>query len=307
MDLCELSIVVPCYNEEDNVIPFFLRTRDVLSPLQINYEIIYVDDGSNDSTFSVISNIINENSIIKCIRLSKNFGSHAATMAGISSANGKTVAVLAADLQNPPELLPEMINHWKNGAGIVWALPEIGDKNKNYTSRVFYSLIRSIAIPEYPKQGVDFYLLDRKVVNELKKNADRNIMITGNLFKMGFKQVFIPYKYTDRERGNSKWNISKKIKLAIDMIVSQSYIPIRIMSIFGFTITIISALYALLIMIFTLLGNNQITGWASTIIIVLFLGGVQLTTLGILGEYIWRISDQVKGKPLFIIMEKIGF
>lgn len=303
-----MSIIVPVYNEETNIQPFYEAITAVLDQLDMNAEIIFVDDGSIDSSYKIIETLALKDNKIKSLRFSRNFGSHAAVSAGLRHAGGDAVVMISVDLQDPPTLINDFIKRWRQGYQVVWGVRESRDDPfmKKMLAKYFYALIRRIALPDYPRQGMDFGLLDRFVVDTINKFEEANRIMPPLLIWAGFKQSQILYHRGARYSGKSKWSLAERIKASIDIIVSFSYLPIRLMSYLGMVISLFSFLFAIYLIgirVFYGLGGP---GWPSVMVTVLFIGGVQLTMLGILGEYIWRTSDQVKGRPLYIIMEQIG-
>ncbi len=304
-----LSVVVPVFNEETNIRPFYQAITPVVDALDLQTEIIFVDDGSKDRSYEIISTIAQEDDRVKCLCFSRNFGSHAAILAGLHSANGDAAVIISVDLQDPPELLHELVGRWQEGFHVVWAVREGREDPllKKAFAGLFYRLFRRIALPDYPAKGMDFGLFDRIVLEKLKEFNELNHFLPGTIVWLGFRQTHISYYRRARLIGQTKWSFGKRLKSALDAIVSFSHFPIRFISYTGIVISLVSFLYANFLVarkVFFGLGGP---GWASIMVAVLFLGGVQLVMLGILGEYIWRGSEQVKGRPPYIVMETVGF
>lgn len=303
-----ISIVVPVYNEETNIRPFYDALTDVINSLPEEFEIIFVDDGSSDRSYAIIGELAEADDRVKAIRFSRNFGSHPALSAGLRHARGAAAVTISVDLQDPPALIRDLIDRWRQGFDVVWAVRGSRDDpwSKKLYASAFYSLIRLIALPNYPEQGMDFGLFDRRVVRALNGFHEVNRIVPTLVIWAGFRQAQIPYHRSARLSGHTKWPFRKRVKAAIDIIVSFSYLPIRIMSYSGLFVSLCSILYAMFLVarkVFLGLGGP---GWASVMVAILFLGGVQLLMLGMLGEYIWRASDQVRGRPLYIVMDQIG-
>lgn len=303
-----VSIVVPVYDEETNVQPFYDALTAALPGSGFNIEIIFVDDGSSDRTFQMIGDLATLDPRVKAIRFSRNFGSHPALMAGLRWAGGDAAVMISVDLQDPPELIPELIEKWKEGFHVVWAVREGREDPflKKAFARGFYKLFRKIALANYPAGGMDFGLFDRRILDNLKTLNELNHFITGMIIWLGFRQTSVPYNRRGRHSGSSKWSFAKRVKNALDAIISFSYVPIRFISYLGLLVSAISFLYGTFLVIRRALFGLGTLGWPSVMVAVLFLGGVQLTMLGILGEYIWRGTEQMKGRPQYIVMEAIG-
>lgn len=303
-----LSVVVPAFNEESNVRLFYDAITEALVDLQdeVDLEIIIVDDGSSDSTFELVSQLAIADSRVRGLRLSRNFGSHAALMAGMRSARGDSVVILSIDLQDPPALIPKLVARWREGFHVVWATREGRDEGvlTKLFACSFYWVFRRIALPEYPAKGTDFGLFDRCVVDNLVTLKEVNHFIIGQIVWLGFRVSTIEYRREKRASGRSKWSIGRKIKNALDAIVSFSYFPIRLISYVGLFVSATSFFYAAVIVFLKLfVAPDSPFGWASTTVAILFLGGVQLTMLGVVGEYVWRCNEQLKGRPQYIVME----
>lgn len=304
-----LSIVMPCHNEEENVTIAYERLSVVLDSITREWELIYVDDGSADATFDVIKTLSARDRRVKCIRLSRNFGSHNAIMAGLQVARGQATMAISADLQDPPELLVKLVERWKEGFHIVWGAREerkdsTGDR---VAANLFYFILRRVALPDFPEQGTDCFLFDRKVVDEITKFPDIHITISPAAVWMGFRQSFVYYKRGKRERGSSSWTFGKKVQKAIDIFVSFSYFPVRFVSVMGIAAALLSMGFGIYIILAALIFGETGSGWATIMVVMLFLGGAQLVAIGIIGEYIWRIAEQVAGRPGFIVMDSFGF
>ena len=304
-----VSIVIPCYFNELNLLKTYkVLKEDVLDKRpDMQFEVICVDDGSKDNTLGVLKDLQALDSRIKIIKLSKNFGEFRAILAGLTHASGECMAVMSADLQDPPYLITEMIQAWENGEKVVIAARTDRKENwlKKLLAHTYYWFLRKLVIEDYPKYGFDFFLIDKQVAQILVDMKEKNSTIYVQLIWTGFKPKVIDYIREDREDGKSMWTYWKRINLFIDTFIVFSYKPIRLisglgilMSIFGF----ISAIYFIFEKVFL---NNDVAGWTSLVVAVLVLAGVQLIMLGIIGEYIWRNLDETRKRPVFIVDEII--
>lgn len=300
-----LSIVVPVYFNELNLpdtIPQLLALADDLPGY--NLELVFVDDGSQDRSLEFLLEARDQfPDQIKVVKLTRNFGSMAALQAGLTVASGDCVGVIAADLQDPPELFVEMIRHWERGIKAVFAIRS--DREESVAQKLFsnfyYALIKRFAIPGYPSGGFDFFLVDRQVIDEVNKIEEKNTNLMTLIFWLGFQAVFIPYVRRKRVKGKSRWTAGKKIKLFIDTFVSFSYFPIRLFSLLGVIYAILSFSYGILIFLSWLRFGIEVQGWVPMMLVLTFTAGLQMTLLGILGEYIWRTMDETRKRPLFVI------
>lgn len=301
-----ISIVIPSYNEAGNIKVITKKLKGVLKEKE-EFEIIFVDDGSTDQTFEEIKNIMKTEKFVEVISFSRNFGHQKALKAGLDHARGDCVISMDADLQHPPEVLPKLIDKWREGYDVVYTIRkdtlDIGFI-KRITSKCFYKIINILSDVDIPLGAADFRLLDRKVVNELKQFKEKWLFIRGLVSWLGFRQVGIEYTVQPRHKGKSKYSMSKMIAFAIQGVTSFSILPLRISTVLGVLFSIISfayALYALYIKIFT---NASILGWTSIMISVLFIGGIQLICIGMIGEYLGKMFIETKERPNYVIREK---
>ncbi|MSU69172.1 MAG: glycosyltransferase [Opitutaceae bacterium] len=310
MNLPILSIVTPAYNEAENLPRLYERIRALnWNALGLDFELIIVDDHSTDGTPALIDGLAAGDPRVKCLRFSRNFGSHAGCTAGLEHATGAAAVVLAADLQDPPETIPALVAAWRAGAATVWAVRgerEGENLQTRLTARIFYSLIRRMTRMSMPPQGVDFFLLDRDVIEALRTAPERNTSLIGQIQWLGFEQVSLVYTKHARTAGRSKWTLTKRIKLSVDWIVGFSYFPIRFMSAIGLLFACLGFLYALFLIIRRFVFVVPVEGWMSLISVVLITSGVQLVMLGVLGEYLWRSFDASRQRPRFIIERRRG-
>jgi len=305
-----LSVVVPVFNEEDNLRPFLNAANAALAELDMDVEIVFVDDGSADRTFEVAAALAREDSRVRCLRFSRNFGSACAQLAGLRAATGDAAVVISVDLQDPPELVPEMVERWRQGAKTVWAVRERRQDPwvQTQLSFLFYRVFRKIGVDDYPAGGMDFGLFDRRILEHLREMRELNFFIPAIVMWYGYPSAQIGYARRERVRGLTKWSLAKRFNLALNAIVSFSFFPIRFISYLGVALSALSMCYAALVVVRRVSwGLGDVTGWPSLMIVILFIGGVQMVMLGMLGEYVWRSADQVRGRPQYIVMERAGF
>lgn len=303
-----VSIVVPVLNEETNIEPFYEQLTKAASSWDVDIEILFVDDGCTDTSFEIMSRLRKKDPRVHALRFSRNFGSHAALSAGLRHAKGAAAALISVDLQDDPALIGTFIDEWRKGNHVVWGVRATRDDPwaKTMFANAFYAVIRKLALPNYPPKGMDFGLLDRKVIDAFNGFEEVNRIVPTLLIWAGFKQVLVPYHRKGRLSGVSKWSFAARIKAAVDIIVSFSYVPIRAISYTGLAASFVGFAYGG-VLIFNRLANGVgAAGWPSVMVTVLFLGGLQLTMLGVLGEYVWRTSEQVRRRPLYIVMERLG-
>lgn len=303
--MSKLSIIIPVYFNEDTLMLLYQDLKEkVLCKLE-DYEIVMVDDGSADNSWEVIKEIsVLDNKVIP-IKLSRNFGSHAAILAGYANCIGDCGVVKAADLQEDSELILRMYESWKIGNKVVLAARE--DREEGFFQKLFantyYNLMRRFVMKNMPKGGFDCFLLDRKVIEVLKLLDEKNSAITLQILWSGFKTDIIYYVRKKREIGKSRWTLSKKIKLVIDSMMSFSYFPVRFISGFGAISFIVSSLWGTILVLNKLINGSVVSGWTTIVVLLLLSFGIIMLTLGILGEYIWRILDASRNRPPYIIDE----
>jgi len=305
MDRPELSIVIPVYNEEA-VLPV-LRERlcsfaERLTPLVT--EIILVDDHSSDRSPQILKDLCEQNPIFRYARLAKNCGSHIAILAGLSRTRGQCAVFLAADLQDPPELILKMLELWRHGHHVVWAVREEREGVSNFDvalANLFYRLLNLLGEVNLPPRGSDFALLDRKAIDALVQSAGSDLSLSGEIARLGFSSERIIYTKERRAAGTSKWTLKKKLKAVADAFVSFSYAPLRAMSFLGIACSLLGFAYALLVIVLRLKTQTPVQGWASLIVVVLVLGGLQMMMLGVLGEYLWRTLEAARHRPIYFL------
>jgi dolichol-phosphate mannosyltransferase len=306
----EFSAVVPVYNEEANLPELHRRLTMVFSTLSPSYEVILVDDGSSDRSAELMAQLCREDSRLRAIHFSRNFGHQAAVAAGLQYASGKAVIVMDADLQDPPELVPQLLERWREGFEVVYGQRTKRTHEgvlKRLPAYLYYRALRGLATVDVPPDTGDFCLMDRRVVDLLNQMPERNRFVRGLRAWVGFRQTAVQFVRPERYAGNVKYTFRKSLGLAVNGIVSFSKIPLRIATYLGLVVSLASFGLAVWYVVQKLTGAEVVRGWASTVVIVLFLGGVQLLTIGIIGEYISRIYDEVKQRPIYIIRERVGF
>lgn len=311
-----LSVIVPCYNEADSLPALFERIEKVSQSWPADYEVICIDDGSSDDTVRLLREQHAKNPRWKLVILSRNFGHQAAVSAGLESANGEVVAVIDADLQDPPELIADLIEKWREGFEVVYAVRK--KRKEGFLKRTayffFYRLMKSMTdIEDFPLDSGDFSLLDRKVVDTLNAFPEKNRFLRGLRAWSGYRQTGLEYERSARFAGEPKYTFKKLLGLASDGLLSFSGFPLRLAAIVGLFVSCFAALGAIFFIIqrifpepFVERGLPIVPGFAATIVTILFLGGVQLLFLGVIGEYLNRIYTEVKGRPEFLIGEKVG-
>ena len=304
------SIIVPLYNEEEVVCETHKRLTETMSSTGENYEIVYINDGSRDNTERLVKDIMENDKNVCLINFSRNFGHQTAISAGMDNARGQAVVVIDADLQDPPEVILDMIAKWKEGYDVVYGKRTVREGEtafKKVTAKLFYRFLSSMTPIDIPNDTGDFRLIDRKVCDAMKGLSEKNRYVRGLVSWVGFKQTCVEYVRKQRFAGETKYPLKKMLRFAGDAITSFSYKPLKLAGYAGYTLSIASFIYLLYIVIRKLTIGDFSIGWASTVAISLFFNGVVLIVLGIMGEYIGRIYDECKGRPLYIIAEKLGF
>lgn len=307
----KISVVVPMYFEEEVANECYNRTKKTLNTLEnYEYEIIFVNDGSKDQTLAILENIAKNDNNVKILSFSRNFGHQAAVTAGLKYTTGDVVAIMDADLQDPPEVIVEMIKLWEQGNEVIYAKRKSREgesKFKLFTAKMFYKVLNGLSDVEIPKDTGDFRLADRKVIDVINSLPEHNKFLRGLFSWVGFKQIPIEYERKERFAGKTKYPLKKMLKLASDGITSFSTKPLKILGALGLIsviASIIILIYALISYIFNL---NQLTaGWTSIMVTVTFLGGMQLLSIWLISEYIGKIYDESKGRPEYIIDKKIN-
>lgn len=305
-DLPELSIVVPLFNEEAGIPALEKRLVKVCEQITENYEIVLVNDGSKDGTLKGIKAVAEENPRIHFVSFSRNFGHQVAVMAGLDHTRGKAVVIIDGDLQDPPELIPELYKKYLQGYKVVYARRKSRNGEtffKKWTAKVFYRLLARLTHVDIPLDTGDFRLIDRQVVTQLQSMPEYHKFLRGQIAWIGFSQTYVEFDRDARQFGNTHYPFKKMLKFALDGITSFSNVPLRLASVIGFWVSGIAFLVILYALVAHFFLGQTVTGWTSLIISMMFIGGIQLITIGVIGEYIARIHTQVRNRPLYIVEE----
>lgn len=303
----KISIIIPVYYNEENLMPLYEDLKEkVLSKLKYEYEIVMVDDGSKDNSYRVMCELSKIDKNIKLIKLARNFGEHAAILAGLSNCTGDCAIRKAADLQEPSEIILEMIEKFDNGSKVVLALRKDRDEPwlQKKLSGLYALMMKKVALHNMPKGGFDSFLIHRQVIDLLCYMSEKNTSLMGQILWSGYEYDKVYYVRKRREIGTSKWTLSKKIKLTFDSLLSFSYFPIKFITGIGFLSSFISIIWLLYILIRKLTGYITVEGYTTIMILMLLGFGIIMLSLGILGEYMWRMFDAIRKRPPFIIDEK---
>jgi len=306
------SVIAPVYNEEPVLPALYERIHQVMEGVGEPWELVLVDDGSRDHSAAVIAELHQKDGRVKGLSFSRNFGFQEAVTAGMDYAQGQAVILTDADLQDPPEVIPEMIAKWREGYDVVYGVRSEREGEtwfKLVTAKLFYRLIHRITSVNIPLDTGDFRLMDRRVVEALGSMRERNRFLRGMVPWVGFRQTGVHFKRAPRYAGEAKYSsVRRMVKFAMNAITSFSYVPLQLATFLGFIIAGLAGLAILMVVLLRLFGpHDPLVGQATTLVAVLFLGGVQLISLGIIGEYLGRIYDEVKGRPLYLIQQKWGF
>jgi glycosyltransferase involved in cell wall biosynthesis len=303
--MVKISLVIPVYYNAPSLPLLNERLNLLASRLpQYIFEFIYVDDGSGDDSYTVIKTLAHKDPRIKVVRLVRNFGSNAAILAGLSLATGECAAFIAADLQDPPEALDEMISQWANGSKVVLAIRRDRKGDPFLTSlfaRLFNFMFRHYIFHGYSPEGVGFFLLDHQVVEAVLNCEERNAHLIGLLLWLGFPFTYVQYDRIERKYGKSQWTFQKKLKYFIDAFAGYSYLPLRMASTIGLVLACFGGFYALVVLFLRLLGDVPVQGWSALMIVFLVVSGVQLVILGVIGEYLWRNLEASRKRPIYLI------
>lgn len=299
-----ISVVVPVYNEAEGIRQFHRRTLDALERLEHDdYEIIYVDDGSHDASFAILSELAAHDRGVRVVKFSRNFGHQIAITAGLDYARGDAVVFIDADLQDPPELILELVRMWREGNDVVYAqrTQRKGETRfKLLTAAAFYRVLRALTQVDIPSDTGDFRIISRRVADELRAMREKDRFVRGLVSWIGFRQAALPYERDERFRGETKYPLRKMLKFALDGLTSFSTAPLRLATWLGYGAAALAFLYLSSVFVQKLLGYT-VQGWATIMVAVLFLGGVQMICLGILGEYLGRIFNEIKPRPVYIV------
>ena len=304
-----LSILIPVFNESATLPELLRRLPEVLDALKLDWEIVFVDDGSSDTTLAQLRTAYDKDNRFRAISLSRNFGKEIATAAGLRYVRGDAVVIMDADLQHPPEVLGSFVDRWREGYQIVYG--QRVDRNtdgplRRFFSKTFYRVYNALVDTDIPEGAGDFRLLDRRAVDTLNKIGERSRFNKGLYSWIGYKSIGIPYVVAERKHGSSKWSFTQLLAFGIDGLTSFTTIPLRVWSLLGVIISLFALVYAAGFLFRTLVFGVDVPGFPSLIISVMFFSGVQLISLGVLGQYIGRVYEEVKARPLFIVAEELG-
>ena len=300
--MIDLSVIIPIYNEEKNIPTLVQRLQQVINPMKLTVEYVFINDGSRDNSIALIKQLSTMHEEVKYIDFSRNFGHQIAVTAGLDKCNGNAAVIIDADLQDPPEVLHTFLAKWQEGWEVVYAVrterKEWWGKRLAYAG--FYRLLQRVANIEIPLDAGDFCVMDRRVVDLLVRMPERNRFVRGIRSWVGFKQIGVPYERQARHAGSPKYTFRKLLYLALDGLVSFSHMPLRIITVLGFTVSLLSFLVALFYLIKKITFGIGVAGFTTLVVSIFFLAGIQLMTIGVIGEYIGRISDEVKHRPLYV-------
>ncbi|MBW1909653.1 MAG: glycosyltransferase [Deltaproteobacteria bacterium] len=300
-----ISVIIPTLNEDECLQMLYDRLASVAVEMpEHDFEFILVDDCSDDETPDILQEIAQKDHRLKIIRFARNCGSHAAVAAGLTFCNGNVAVMLAADLQDPPEIIPRLHKEFLKGYKVVWGVRDQREGEGLFTlasSRAFYFLMNRLTDVRQPPAGADVFLIDRAVINAFKNSPEKNTSIYMLIAWLGFPQTYIEYTKEKRHGGVSKWNTSKRLKLFFDSLISFSYFPLRFMSMMGAISALLGLLYSLVVLVNFLVRGNPAEGWSSLMIVLLLIGGFQMIMMGTLGEYVWRAYDETRGRPRYVI------
>jgi dolichol-phosphate mannosyltransferase len=305
-----LSIVAPVYNEEAILHELYNRISETMTALDGTWELVLVNDGSWDRSYEIMQELRQKDERVRIVNFSRNFGHQIAITAGTDYAQGQAVVIIDADLQDPPGVILDMVAKWREGYEVIYAIRKQRKGEtwfKLATAKIFYRIINKITGVDIPLDTGDFRLLDRKAVDTLRRIREHHRFMRGLSVWIGFKQTGVEYVREERFAGETKYPLSKMLRFALDGITSFSYLPLQLATYLGFIIAGLSVLGILLTIVWRLSGSHAFEGQATTLVMVLFLGGIQLISLGIIGEYLGRIYDEVKQRPLYIVNDALGF
>ena len=302
--MAKLSIIIPVYFNEQNLPLLYEDIRKkIIEPALFDYEIVMVDDGSGDNSWAEMEKIAAADENVRIFHLSRNFGSHAAILCGLEHCTGDCAVVKAADLQEPTELILEMFRSWQQGNNVVLAVRQDREESGSqiFFANFYYRLVRTFALKQMPENGFDIYLIDRKVINVLSLMDEKNSALTGQILWSGFKTAEVPYVRQERKIGKSRWTLRKKIRLVMDTLYSFSTVPITVVTMVGALAFVISLIWAIVVLINKIAGNIPVSGFTTMFIFQLFSFGITMTTLGVIGGYLWRTFDASRNRPIYIV------
>lgn len=310
-----ISVIIPCYNEAPVVRETYRRLRETLAQVaDFDHELVFIDNGSTDGTREILAELQATDERVRALLLSRNFGHQMSVTAGVENAAGDVIVIIDADLQDPPEVILEMLDHWRNGYQVAYGTRverEGETRFKVWTAKLFYRLMNRLSETQIPLDTGDFRLIDRQVADALLRMPESHRFLRGMISWVGFKQIAVPYKRAPRLAGSSKYPLFDLIRFAADGVMSFSFVPLRLAVWFGFLAICASFAGIVIALVYRLFESSEdshfVRGWASLFVAVLFLGGVQLIFLGVIGEYLGRIYTEVKRRPLYVVQERLGF
>ena len=307
--MSKLSIIVPVYWNSDTLMLLYQDMKEKILHKLEEYEIVFVDDGSGDNSWEIMNQIREMDENVRLVKLSRNFGEHAAILAGLSVCTGDCAVTKQADLQEDSELILQLYEKWKEGNKVVLAVRAERDESavKKFFANLYYTLMRKLVVKDMPKGGFDCYLLDRQVIEVVLMLDEKDSALTLQVLWVGFKSDRVYFHRKNREIGKSRWTLSKKVKLVVDSMMSFSYFPVRFMSFLGSAYAIAAVVWGIVLVVQKLSGVEDMPGWTSLMVLMLFSFGVVMVMLGLLGEYIWRALDASRNRPPFLIDETEGF
>ncbi len=302
----KLSIVIPVYINQDNLLPLYADIKEkVLDKLTYDYEIVMVDDGSKDQSYEVIKQLQKIDPKIVSVKLSRNFGEHAATLAGLATCSGNCAVRKAADMQEPSEIILEMVAKYQQNYKIVWArrIDREEPWHQKLFSNTYAKIMKRFALSNMPEGGADTFLIDRQIIDVLVKQHESNTPVTEQILWSGFASAFIDYTRKKREIGKSQWTLSKKIKMALDALLGFSFLPVRVMSTIGGISLLGSMIFGIILIVRRIMGFIDVEGYTSIVLLIVLSFGIIMISIGILGEYLWRTLDAARKRPPYIIDE----
>ncbi len=302
--MAKLSIIIPVYYNEENLPLLYADIRKkIIEPALFDYEIVMVDDGSGDGSWAEMEKIASMDNNVRIFHLSRNFGSHAAILCGLEHCSGDCAVIKAADLQEPTELIPKMFERWQQGYNVVLAVRQDREESgsQKFFANFYYRLVRTFALKQMPANGFDIYLIDRKVIDVLSMMDEKNSALTGQILWSGFKTAEVPYVRQERKLGKSRWTLQKKIRLVMDTLYSFSTVPITAVTLVGAAAFLVSLIWAIVVLVNKIAGNIPVSGFTTMFIFQLFSFGITMTTLGIIGGYLWRTFDASRSRPIYIV------
>ena len=304
--MADLSVVIPIYNEEGNIPLLYERLTAVMQGMGISWEFIFINDGSRDRSIQLLKELAGQDPRVRYIDFSRNFGHQIAVSAGLDHSRGEAVVIMDADLQDPPELLPDMYRKYKEGFEVVYARRRSREGEswfKKTTARLFYRMLSRLSTVEIPLDTGDFRIIDHKVVEVLRNMPEKSKFLRGQISWIGFRQTFLEYDRQERHAGETNYPFKKKLSLALDGITGFSDLPLRFVTYFGLLVTGFAFLGTLYVLYSRFVMRDYVEGWSSLMITVLFIGGVQMIAIGVIGEYLSRIHANVRNRPLYIVRE----